>query len=81
MKDAFEGKGNRMLWERAKSSNIDSVGYDPATKELQVKFRSGALYRYAMVPQEVYDEFKAVQFSGRFLNTDIKNNYEYERVE
>ena len=70
-----------MLWERAKSSNIDSVGYDPTTQELQVKFRSGAVYRYQLVPQEVYDEFKAANFSGRFLNTDIKNQYEYERLE
>jgi hypothetical protein len=70
-----------MLWERAKSSNIESVGYDPTTQELQVKFRSGAVYRYAMVPQDVYDEFKAVNFSGRFLNASIKGAFEYERLE
>ena len=70
-----------MLWEKARSSNVDSVGYDPTTQELQVKFRNGALYRYALVPQEVYDEFKSLNFSGRFLNSTIKGAYEYERVE
>jgi hypothetical protein len=70
-----------MLWERAKSSNIDSVGYDPTTKELQVKFHSGAVYRYALVPQDVYDEFKVSGFSGRFLNSTIKGAYDYERID
>ena len=70
-----------MLWERAKSSNIDSVGYDPETLELQVRFRSGAVYRYAGVPGDVYEEFKAVNFSGRFLNASIKHSFEYERIE
>jgi len=69
-----------MLWERARSTNIEKVGYDPTTLELQVVFRSGAAYRYVGVPQEIYDEFKGVGFSGRFLNSTIKNAYPYERI-
>lgn len=70
-----------MLWEKAQSSNIDAVGYDPTSQELQVKFRSGATYRYLMVPPEVYDEFKDLKFSGRFLNSTIKGAFEYERID
>ena len=70
-----------MLWERAKSSNLESVGYDPTTQELQVKFRSGAIYRYAAVLQEVYEEFKSLGFSGRFLNSTIKGAFDYERID
>ena len=70
-----------MLWERARSTNIQEVGFDPTTNELQVRFRSGATYRYVGVPKELWESFKETGFSGRFLNTDIKGVYDYERIE
>jgi len=69
-----------MLWERARSTNIEKVGYDTDTMELQVEFRSGAVYRYAGVPQDIYEDFKSVGFSGRYLNSTIKHSYAYERI-
>ncbi|HVX56934.1 MAG TPA: KTSC domain-containing protein [Candidatus Saccharimonadales bacterium] len=30
-----------------KSSNLKTVGYDPATKTLEVEFHSGAVHQYA----------------------------------
>ena len=36
------------------SSNIASVGYDPATEEMQVVFQTGEAYRYHGVPAGVY---------------------------
>jgi len=69
-----------ILWERARSSNIEKVGYDTETKELQVQFHSGAVYRYAGVPQDIYEDFKEVGYSGRFLNSTIKGAYDYERI-
>ena len=69
-----------MLWERASSTNIKEVGFDPTTSELQVRFRSGATYRYVGIPESLWQQFKETGFSGRFLNTDIKGLYEYERL-
>lgn len=62
------------------SSNISSVGYDPATETLEVEFLSGAIYQYYNFPQNMYDQLMAEGSKGRFLNTYIKNAYPYSRV-
>ncbi len=62
------------------SSNISSVGYDPATETLEIEFLSGAIYQYYNVPQNMYDQLMAEGSKGRFLNTYIKNAYPYSRV-
>ncbi|MDF2380895.1 KTSC domain-containing protein [Nostoc ellipsosporum NOK] len=62
------------------STVIASTRYDPAGKVLEIRFQSGAVYRYYDVPQEVYNEMKKAMSKGYFLNTRIKNNYSYEKI-
>lgn len=37
-----------------KSSNVKSMGYDPATKILQAEFHSGAIWNYSDVPPDKF---------------------------
>jgi hypothetical protein len=37
-----------------RSSNIRSVGYDPATRTLDVEFHNSGLYQYSGVPETIY---------------------------
>jgi hypothetical protein len=62
------------------SSAIAEVGYDPETKVLEVGFPSKAVWRYADVPQEVFDKFMRAESLGRFFASDIRANYKAERV-
>jgi KTSC domain len=62
------------------SSALSSVGYDPETKVLEVGFPSKAVWRYADVPQEVFDRFMRAESLGRFFASDIRANYKAERV-
>ncbi len=62
------------------SSNLASVGYDPATETLEVEFLSGSVYQYYNVPENVYDELMKESSKGRFLHYNIKNEYPYSRV-
>ncbi len=62
------------------SSNIVSVGYDPASETLEVEFQSGAVYQYYNVNQSFYDEFMRAPSKGRFLAHQIKNAFPYSRV-
>ena len=62
------------------SSNLASVGYDPATETLEVEFLSGSVYQYYNVPENVYDELMKESSKGRFLHYHIKNEYPYSRV-
>jgi len=62
------------------SSQIQSIGYDPATKTLLVNFKRGGIYSYAGVPQEVFDAFLAAESKGKFLGREIKGKYPFIRL-
>jgi len=62
------------------SSNIESIGYDPAAQILEVAFLNHTVYQYLNVPQHVYDELMAAGSHGTYLNAHIKGQYQYQKV-
>ena len=63
------------------SSSIDSVGYDPVTQRLYVRFvESGAAYVYADVPESVFDQLLAAGSKGRYFNQMIRGAFSYRRL-
>lgn len=56
------------------SSNVRSIGYDPATQELHVEFHStpGTVYVYSGVPPEKHAALMAAESKGSALHTTIK---------
>lgn len=62
------------------SSNIAAIGYDPLQQVLQVDFHHGGRYRYLDVPSHIFDEFQEAPSKGRFLNYEIKGEFDYEQV-
>ena len=61
------------------SSNIKSVGYDPARKILEIEFRSGSVYRYWNLPQEIYRTLVSAPSIGAFFWQNIRDNEQYPR--
>lgn len=57
------------------SSTVISVGYDPATKILELEFVSGSIYRYFDVPQSIYKSFMAADSKGTFVNDHVKRHF------
>jgi hypothetical protein len=56
-----------------RSTSIASIGYLPAKRELEIKFReSGDVYRYFDVPGEEYAAFMAAESKGTYLNEVFK---------
>lgn len=55
-----------------KSSNIKSVGHDPATKTLEVEFNSGGVWRYADVPAEKHQALIGADSIGKHFGQHIK---------
>lgn len=43
------------------SDNVAAAGYDPTTQTMTVQFHEGSVYRYAPVPQSLWDDFVAAQ--------------------
>lgn len=62
------------------SSNIAAIGYDPLERILRVDFLSDTTYHYYGVPSQVFNEFQLAYSKGRFLNSDIKGVFDYQRV-
>ena len=62
------------------STQIHSIGYDPETQTLAVRFTRGygekrgpgSLYHYANVTQEDYDAFLAAESKGRHFGATFK---------
>lgn len=63
-----------------KSSTVAKVGYNPEKSELLVEFSSGAQYRYLAVEQGVYESLLSAESVGKFLNSNIKDQYEFQKI-
>jgi hypothetical protein len=63
------------------SSNIEAIGYDSASRELHVRFlKSGETYVYYEVEEWVFEDFKIADSKGAFLNTNIKDKYNFGKL-
>lgn len=73
------------------SSQIHSIGYDPDTQTLAIRFyrgwgrdqRPGALYHYANVSAADYEAFRTAESFGRHFGQHIKpftEKYPYTKV-
>ena len=60
------------------SSNIAAIGYSAVCRVLQVDFLTGRRYRYLEVPSQVFDRFLAAPSKGRFLNSVIKSEFDFD---
>lgn len=54
------------------SSNIASVGYDPASRTLAVEFKSGGVYHYPGIDPEQHRAFVSAPSVGGHFHTHIK---------
>lgn len=62
-----------------KSSQLAEHGYDPTTKTMAVRFKSGGLYHYADVPPEDYEKFVKSESLGTFLHKHIKGKFAFKK--
>jgi hypothetical protein len=63
------------------SSNVEAIGYDSANQELHVRFvKSGETYVYNQVEEWVFEEFKMAESPGTFLNTRVKDHYQWYKL-
>ena len=63
-----------------KSSNIASIGYEPALSTLEVEFKHGSIYQYSHVPQSVYEALMGANSHGSYFNRCVKDSYSYHKV-
>lgn len=54
------------------SSNLASVGYEPASATLEVEFRHGGLYQYQGVPEDIYNGLMSAGSPGSYFDQNVK---------
>lgn len=59
------------------SSNVESVGHDPATGVLEVEYRGGAVYRYAGVPAQVFEDVARAPSVGAAVAQAVRGHYQH----
>lgn len=69
-----------MQLNTVQSTNIMAEGYDPTTKELHIKFKSGGIYSYENVSEQVYSLFKQSPSKGSAFFNLIKGKFNHKKV-
>jgi hypothetical protein len=61
------------------STDIANVGYDPASKQLEVEFKRspGKIYVYDNVPSIVHRDFLKAHSPGSFFHANIKGKFSF----
>ena len=69
-----------MKRQSVQSTNLRSVGYDEISRELEIEFHSGGIYKYSSVPLSVYQGLMNAASKGRYFHSYIKDVYSYRRI-
>lgn len=67
--------------KKVKSSNIKFIDYDEDESILTVGFKNGSVYEYYDVPENLYLKLGRASSVGSFFHYNIRNDFEYERLE
>lgn len=62
-----------------KSSNIEAIGYDPASRELHVKFKSGG-YVYADVAPDKHAALMKAESKGKHVHEHIRPHHKARKA-
>lgn len=69
-----------MILETVRSTAIHAIGYDVASRELEVIFTGGGIYRFFNVPGEVYARFIRSESKGSFFQDHIRGRFKHSRL-
>jgi len=68
-----------MEFVEVESSNIGAVKYEDST--LYIRFKTGAVYSYDGVSEELYKQLLNAPSIGKFFAANIKNAYSFTKEE
>ena len=70
-----------VIFELVKSSYIDAIAYNEATKELRVQFKSGVTWKYADVPPAIHVSLLLSESTGKYLAKEVRGVFSGRKVE
>ena len=75
-----------MELQRVQSTNLHSVGYDPATRELRIRFlkageQPGRTYSYENVDPALHKGLLAATRKGKYFHRHIADKHKYRPLD
>jgi hypothetical protein len=67
--------------QKVKSSTIESVGHNPDTNTMRIRFNNGVEYDYFKMNAEQHAAFVGAESVGSYFHANIKGKFEYSKVE
>jgi lysyl-tRNA synthetase class 2 len=62
------------------SSVIDKIDYEEEHAQLTVRFTTGRVYQYFLVPADVAAAFRLALSKGTYFNTKIRDHYTFRDI-
>lgn len=62
------------------SSNVSHIGYDPASRELHITFKSGGTYSYGNTSPEEFMALKSAPSIGKHIHAHIRPKHPVKKV-
>jgi hypothetical protein len=69
-----------MNMKKVDSMTIESVGHNPDTNTLRIRFRNGVEYDYANVNAEQHAAFIGAESVGSHFHSNIKGKFEHSKL-
>ncbi len=69
-----------MILETVRSSAIHAIGYEIASRELEVIFNGGGIYRFYNVSPEIFAAFISAPSKGSFFQDCIRGRFRHARL-
>ena len=70
-----------VVFESVKSSYIEAIAYNEATKELRVQFKSGATWRYMDVPPAIHVSLLLSESTGKYYAKEVRGVFSGRKIE
>ena len=61
------------------SSSINSIGHNFLTRNMEIEFNGGGIYRYKKVPRHVFKNMMNADSKGKFFWSDVRFNYPFKK--
>ena len=63
-----------------KSRSVTSAGYDSVSRELEIEFATGRIYRFKDVPPGVFEWLLRTGNKGSYVSRMINDHYDYREI-
>lgn len=70
-----------IAWTDVNSTQIASIAYDDAARELRVRFKKGATYVYYDVTADTVKALKEAKSVGRYFGENVRGQFRHSIVE